>query len=177
MAKSQNTQNVRGRKHSIEEIKAALDYDPVAGTFTWKFRKDKPKHHNSRWVGKIAGRTTAAGYRGIRLDGVHYYNHHLAWAFVHGEWPAYEIDHIHGVSAGDAIDNLRPATSSQNKQNICRRRDNTSGVKGVCWDESKKRWIARINQKFIGRFINIEDAACAYAEAAIKFHGEFHRLE
>lgn len=49
-----------------------------------------------------------------------------------------------------------------------------------CWDKSRDRWIAQIKCNYksihLGRFNNKVDAAKAYNEAAIKYFGEFARL-
>ncbi|MBC3889431.1 AP2 domain-containing protein [Acetobacterium paludosum] len=50
---------------------------------------------------------------------------------------------------------------------------NTSGIKGVTWDKSRKKWVAQINfmrkHIFLGRFGEIEDAAKARKEAEEKY--------
>lgn len=51
--------------------------------------------------------------------------------------------------------------------------DNTSGVKGVTWDKSKKRWFVRLYLAGkcynIGRFKNLDDAIKARKEAEEKY--------
>lgn len=47
---------------------------------------------------------------------------------------------------------------------------NTSGIRGVCWDKSRGKWIASIcvagKQRNLGRFDSKEEAAAVYNEAA-----------
>jgi hypothetical protein len=54
-------------------------------------------------------------------------------------------------------------------------RSNTSGFKGVSYNNSKKRWSAQIQSSgtyiWLGHFDNKEAAALAYNLAAKKFHG------
>jgi hypothetical protein len=73
--------------------------------------------------------------------------------------------------------NLRIATVAQNCHNQGLRTNNTSGFKGVYFDRTKGRWRARIqvNGKStpLGYFATSIEAARAYNEAAVKFHGEF----
>jgi hypothetical protein len=90
------------------------------------------------------------------------------------------IDHINGDGLDNRQSNLRCATNQQNQFNSRKRRDNTSGFRGVCWREDKKRWRARIRvggkQQHLGLFKTAEEAARAYDEAAKRLHGEFASL-
>lgn len=98
--------------------------------------------------------------------------------------PAYDIREVDHVIPEKTLDNrrcnLRIATSGQNKRNTRRRKDNSSGYKGVCYVEKRKKWMARISlngkEKFLGYFDSAQSAADAYAYAAPIFHGEFARL-
>jgi hypothetical protein len=60
------------------------------------------------------------------------------------------------------------------------RKDSTSGFKGVtyCKRNNKYASVIKLNQKLIwlGYFIDPLDAARAYNEAALKYHGEFANL-
>lgn len=91
-----------------------------------------------------------------------------------------EVDHKDYDGLNNQKYNLRNCSHSQNNMNRSLRSTNTSGYKGVCWDYLRNRWSARItiNYKcrFIGYFVSKEDAACAYNEAAIKYHGDFAKL-
>lgn len=74
--------------------------------------------------------------------------------------------------------NLRAATRAQNNQNASRRRDNTSGFKGVSRSHNGK-WDAYIGhdgrQTYLGRFLTVEQAASAVTEARNALHGAFAR--
>lgn len=89
------------------------------------------------------------------------------------------VDHIGGVNTrnDNRKQNLRIVTSSENICNQKLRKDNTSGVTGVCYDKSKRRWLVTIgiNNKsiYIGSFINFEDAVAARKEAEDKYFGEY----
>ena len=71
--------------------------------------------------------------------------------------------------------NLRVCSNGNNCKNSGKPKNNTSGYKGV--SANGKGWQARIkaNRKeiYIGTFKDIADAARAYNEAALKYHGEF----
>lgn len=70
---------------------------------------------------------------------------------------------------------------SQADQDRLRTLLSTSGVKGVYWNTSHRRWQARISvngtRLNLGSFDNIEDAAKAYQRAAIENFGPFVRSE
>jgi hypothetical protein len=91
-----------------------------------------------------------------------------------------QIDHIDGNGLNNIRENLRRCTGFQNQHNRRRCRKSTSKYKGVNWNIGTKKWISRIccNRKRIhlGYFKNELDAAIAYNAAAIKYFGEFARL-
>ena len=90
------------------------------------------------------------------------------------------VDHINGNGLDNTKLNLRNCTNSENIRNRKISSNNTSGYKGFHYNIRDNMWRStiRINNKrlHIGNFIDITDAAKAYNEAAIKFHGEFARL-
>ena len=97
-----------------------------------------------------------------------------------GAWPKDQIDHVNGDRSDNRFCNLREATNSQNQANRRCEATSTSGVKGVSWDRRCRRWQAQISingkPKHLGGFTSKEEAARAYAAAAIALRGEFARL-
>lgn len=91
--------------------------------------------------------------------------------------PDMDIDHINNNGLDNRKENLRICTRSQNLANKGKGANNKSGYKGVHWDKRAKKWYAGIcfNRKriFIGYFHNVLNAADAYDEVAIKYHGKF----
>lgn len=91
------------------------------------------------------------------------------------------IDHINLDPLDNRRCNLRLATNSQNNMNTRKRRDNTSGFKGVYWHSHSRKWHARITKKGVtkslGYFNTPEEAHQAYCAAAIKDFGKFARFE
>lgn len=91
-----------------------------------------------------------------------------------------ELDHINGNRIDNRKHNLRICTRSQNAMNKYGSKNASSGYKGARWHKGAKKWIAniRVNKILIhlGYFINKEDAARAYNKAAIKYFGEFAKL-
>ena len=56
-----------------------------------------------------------------------------------------EIDHIYHDPLDNRKSQLRFATSSQQKMNTKKRKDNTSGQRGVYYDKSRDTWNVNIN--------------------------------
>ena len=94
--------------------------------------------------------------------------------------PHVEIDHIDLNGLNCRRNNLRIATSSQNKHNRGTPRNNTSGQKGVSWHRRIRKWHTKIQAEgrkiHLGYYDDLELAAFVYAEAAHRFHGEFARV-
>lgn len=90
------------------------------------------------------------------------------------------IDHKNGNGLDNRRDNLRFATNSQNQMNRGKFASSYSKFKGVCWHKRDKRWTAGIKangkELHLGNFINEYDAAKAYNDAALKYFGEYSRL-
>lgn len=169
-----------------EYLKECLTYDSETGIFTWLKRPRKHfkterawKVFNSQYAGKPAGakktdKKSRTSYLIIQIDGKNYRAHRLAWFYVHGKWPDNQIDHINGNGMDNRLENLRDVTHRQNQINSKTRRDNISGVKGVFWCKTYKKFRALIQingkQKHLGLFSTLEAAAAARAAAELE-HG------
>jgi hypothetical protein len=91
------------------------------------------------------------------------------------------VDHINGNTLDNQRENLRVCTTAQNIRNQKKNITNTSGYKGVSWNNRHGKWFAFIcinrKNKNLGSFATAEQAYKAYCEASTKYHGEFGRLE
>jgi hypothetical protein len=156
----------------VSDLLNNLNYDPDSGTFCWI---ESPRSNVK--AGSRAGYARPDGYRDIRVGGVLYKEHRLAWLAVYGSMPDGEIDHIDGDPSNNKIKNLRLATSVQNKQNARAHRDNKCGLKGVSLHRSGK-WVAwiKINKKikYLGLHPTPEEAYAVYCKEAEEAFGEFY---
>lgn len=88
-------------------------------------------------------------------------------------------DHKDGDGRNCRRSNLRPATNMTNARNTKTRSDNTSGRKGVSWDNRTGSWFVYINtdkqRTRLGHFDDLELAIFVREEAEHRFHGEFAR--
>ena len=88
------------------------------------------------------------------------------------------VDHINGNKLDNTIRNLRVCSNTDN----CKNRqvlpsNNTSGVLGVCYDNTRHKWKAEIKvdgkKLHLGRFDAKEDAIKARIEAEDMYFGNF----
>jgi hypothetical protein len=75
-----------------------------------------------------------------------------------------QINHIDNNGLNDTESNMQIVTNAENAQNkINLQPNNTSGIRGVFWCNTTRKWRARVklNQKdnWLGYFDNLEDAA------------------
>lgn len=170
----------------IETLRSLLEYDPDTGNFAWKKRpvdlftnKRACSVWNAKYAGKPAGYAKGDGYIQICILSRIYRAHRVAFAIYHGRWPDAEVDHINLVRDDNRIHNLREASRSSNICNSPIYKNNTSGVKGVCWEKRRNKWCASIwlNRRkiHVGYFDFLDDAAKAIREARDKMHGKFCR--
>lgn len=149
-----------------------LNYDPATGVFSWKIKSGGKK------AGSVAGTAHCKGYITIRVDYKYYLAHRLAFLYMKGEMPEF-VDHKNGVRNDNRWSNLRPATATENMQNMGVRKDNTSGHSGVYWNRALGKWHVRfkVNKKQcnFGYYENLSDAVIAASEARVKYYGEFAR--
>lgn len=103
--------------------------------------------------------------------------------YIHKEilnFPELIIDHKDGNKLNCQKSNLRLSTNSQNAANSNKFCKATSKYKGVYWSSRDKVWISeiRINKKriYLGRSHNEHEAAQLYNNGAIKYFGEYAKL-
>lgn len=152
-----------------ERLKEIFDYHPD-GYFIAKVKRGKCM------PGKIVkGSPDGKGYLQITVDWRVHRFHRLVFLWHKGFLPD-QIDHINRNRADARIENLRPATPSENGMNSGKRRDN--GLpKGVSICEKTGRYRAKIKvrarQIHLGYYPTVKEAAGVYGRAAKKYFGAF----
>lgn len=153
-----------------EQVREIFDYDSENG---WLIRKqtragipwNKPCGHKP---------SNSVGYGQVVIDYKLYYSHRIIWLWHYGEWPDGEIDHKDQNKMNNRIENLRVVSSSESKQNLRLKRNNTTGYPGVSWYKPGKKYRVHITvdmkQIFIGIFDTLEEASVAYMTAKIQYH-------
>lgn len=166
---------MRMKKPLISQLRLRelLTYSPVSGVFNRLTDNNRGCH-----IGDVAGSLHGTGYINIYLDGKNYTAGRLAWMYMTGEWPRYDIDHVNGVKNDNRWHNLRDVsehTNMQNERNV--RKNNQSGFMGVHFRKERQKWVAqiRVDNKAIrlGSFDNPADAERAYLDAKRKLHEGF----
>lgn len=156
------------RKSEVDKI---LSYDQITGIFKWKVNVS-----GIAQVGDIAGSKTSEGYTVIQIKGRKYKAHRLAFLIIKGYMPKF-VDHKDTDRSNTAWHNLRECTKSQNQHNSKTPSNNTSGVKGLTFNKSTNKWVARISvngkSKYLGQFSDTTLAEAALSKARAEFHGAF----
>lgn len=154
---------------TAERLRKALVYDSNTGVFTWNETRRGVRK------GSVAGYFPTGGHVTIRVDGVNYQAHRLAWLYVNGDWPKEHIDHINGIKSDNRIKNLRDVPSGINSQNMKRgHTDSKSGMLGVSYKKELGKWVAQIccngKQHYLGIYETPEIASEAYFKAKKHLH-------
>lgn len=155
-------------QHRLKEL---LRYDPETGVFRWlSSPQPSVRKHD------VAGTINSKGYRTLSIKRQRYRAHRLAFLYMTGHFPTKGVDHINGITDDNRWVNLRDVDQPENLKNLKISKRNTSGVVGVSWDTSRRRWYAQINcdrcHINLGRFVDKFEAICARksAENRLGFH-------
>ena len=155
----------------IEQFNALFEYKD--GTLFWKVDRK-----SNKLKGKPVGAVNGKGYFETKLDGKSFKVHRIIFAMHHGYLPEV-VDHIDCNRTNNHINNLRVATTGENKYNQKVYKNNTSGAKGIFWNKKHKKWRTQINyngkRKCLGSFDDFNEACEFVALARDMVHGNFAR--
>jgi hypothetical protein len=175
----------RKRLPSPRLLRRLIDYNSETGEMLWKerpawmfrpnrySRKSSANYWNLQFAGKPALAANDRGYLVGEIFTQWQAAHRVAWAIYYGRWPNGHIDHINQQRNDNRISNLRDVTQAENSQNKRMHKNNKSGVIGVSWYPSTKKWAADIGingkRTRLGYFASIEEAAAARKVAEHKY--------
>jgi len=160
----------------IEEFKKIDGYENYSVSKNGNVRNDKTKLILKPWGNKN-------GYPRVELfkdkKGKKFRIHRLvAIAFILNPDNKLCVDHIDENKINNNVNNLRWATSQENLQNTGKRNNNTTGFKGVSYNKTKNKYVARImingKLKHLGYFKTALEASQEYEEYAKDLHKEFY---
>ena len=104
----------------------------------------------------------------------------VAKAFIENPNNLHDVDHIDGNRSNNKCENLRFATSSQNKTNTNMQSNNKLGIKGVSWNKKAKKFIAQIslnNKSYnLGYYDSEFEAGFIYEFFSLMLHKEFSKI-
>lgn len=91
-----------------------------------------------------------------------------------------QVDHINHNPLDNRKENLRICSNMQNNWNKGKQKNNTSGIKGVCFLKNCNKWYARITVDGktynLGLFKNLLDAKKEREIAEKKYFGKFANI-
>lgn len=146
-------------KITQERLKHLLNYAPETGIWTW----NNPNARSGREAGERAGSVGTGGYWVLRADCLTYRSCRLAWFYMTGEWPTYEIDHINREPWDDRWVNLRSVDQLQNLRN----RD-FGAMRGIAC--CGRKLSVSVCGQYLGMFDRIEEAV-AVRDFALWYNG------
>lgn len=123
---------------------------------------------NARFADTCAGtvfKENKVNYLRVYFNGKQHYAHRIIWCMLVSEVVPDIIDHLDGDGLNNNPTNLRGSTHTTNMKNRSMDIRNTSGVTGVYWSASRKRWVAAGWQLGVivplGRYLDKQDAVAA----------------
>jgi hypothetical protein len=150
-----------------QRLRALFDYDPSTGVLTWRSRTPDQfagehaqrlcNSWNARYAGTAAG-SADDGYLKTRIEGESFRCHRIIYKLLTGMEPE-EIDHVDGDKSNNRLQNLAPATHSQNMKNVAKKKRDTNRHPGVFL--VGRRWHVRVGNNHIGTFGTEQDALAA----------------
>ena len=99
------------------QLREVMSYDPMTGVFTWTKGKRK---------GKIAGTPhDARGFAKVAIANERHLLHRLAWLWMTGAMPRWDVIHANGDRRDNGWANLREGDRMQHRASRASRREPT----------------------------------------------------
>ena len=137
----------------------------------WREYWGRQKLNVPKWY-VLKGCVKKDGYRAVNINYKIYLYHRVVYFIHHQEWDIHNsstdnsIDHIDRNPLNNNIENLRVVTNQQNQWNV--------NAKGFYFNKANGKYMAYITldwkQKYLGYFVNEEDARNAYLIAKKEYH-------
>ena len=127
-------------------------------------------------AGDVAGSLKPDGYWKVRDRGHPRGVHIVVWEMFNGPIGSREVDHIDGNPGNNKISNLRATDRAGQCRNAARRKDNTTGVKGV--HKVAAGYVARVQADGVRHqraFNTLQQAAEWVRDKRQEVHGEFSK--
>jgi len=165
-------------------LKEVINYDEESGKLTW-LKKLSIANKVGDECGCLCTGLNGKSYRRVNVFGKSYFSHHLAWLYMTGGMPKNQIDHINGDGTDNRFINLRDVSPKENSKNKRRYSTNKTGISGVSWSSSKKKYRVEISTdgKTYSKdnIDNLFDAACLRKNYEFKYgfhknHGKDRQL-
>lgn len=152
---------------TFEMASKLLSYDPDTGLLRWKDRRLDALSKFS------AGAIDKHGYTRIRIHGIDYQGHRIAWLLYYGKFPENQIDHINREKSDNRISNLRNTLPQQNCENVFTK----ERLQGAQFHRPSGKWRSSIGHNYkrihIGYFDTAIEAHEAYLEKKKQLHAFF----
>ncbi len=155
---------------TVERLKELLHYNPETGIFTWRAKA------GCKGAGSVAGSPHRGGYRRqIMIDRTSYREHRLAWIYMTGSLPEFEIDHINTDGRDNRWENLRKSDRFANSQNQRRahRNNKRTGLLGAY--PAGKKFKASIRANGDDIYLGVFDTAIMAHEAYVSAKRQHHQ--
>lgn len=137
------------------------------------YRKNKSRNGLSKAGDILPTYINNKGYSIVNINNKSYLKSRIIFCMMYGYYPI-TVDHIDGNKSNNTKENLRAATYSENNVNTSVSKRNTSGCKGVSYDNGM--WVSRVffkYKKYASRHKTYEDAVNATLEKRKLLHKEF----
>lgn len=164
---------------SYGELSARFCADYRTGELT--YNEDVYTYNGRRCQGRVGDLAThkpKGRYLKVKLNSKHLQAHRVVYALYHkldyDKVPC--LDHINRDRYDNRIDNLRPASHSNNMANRNVFKSSKTGLKGVTLKPNGKYEAYLRHNKiryYLGVYLTPEEAHSAYLTKAKELHGEF----